>query len=78
MSRELVIPADDVVPRILAPTCLDRLIPCFASLEEALAQASAAANRRRDARWARYRPAPDPITIRQRLFAGWMGTLTNS
>lgn len=37
---ELVIPADGVVPRILAPTCL----------EEALAQASAAANRRRDAR----------------------------
>jgi hypothetical protein len=40
---ELVIPADGVVPRILALTCLDRLIPCFASLEEALAQVSAAA-----------------------------------
>lgn len=24
------------------------------------------------------RPAPDLITIRQRLFAGWMGALTNS
>jgi anti-anti-sigma factor len=46
----LVIPADGLVPRILAQTCLDRLIPCFASLEDALAQAPAAANRRRDAR----------------------------
>ena len=46
----LVIPADGLIPRILALTCLDRLIPCFASLEEALAQAPAAANRRRDAR----------------------------
>jgi anti-sigma B factor antagonist len=41
----LVTPADGLVPRILALTCLDRLIPCFASLEEALAQAPAAANR---------------------------------
>jgi anti-anti-sigma factor len=46
----LVIPADGLVPRILALTCLDRLIPCFASLKEALAQAPAGANRRRDAR----------------------------
>jgi anti-sigma B factor antagonist len=46
----LVIPADGLVPRILALTCLDRLIPCFASLEEAVAQAPACANRRRDAR----------------------------
>ena len=41
----LVIPADGMVPRILALTCLDRLIPCFASLEGALAQAPAGANR---------------------------------
>ena len=49
----LVIPADGVVPRLLALTCLDRLIPCFASLKEAVAQAPAAANRHRDA------PGPD-------------------
>jgi anti-sigma B factor antagonist len=39
----LVIPADGAVPRIFALTCLDRVIPCFASLTEALAQAPAAA-----------------------------------
>jgi anti-sigma B factor antagonist len=38
----LVIPADGAVPRIFALTCLDRFIACFASLEEALAQAPAA------------------------------------
>ena len=46
----LVIPAGGTVPRILALTCIDRLIPCFASLEEAVAQAPAAAKRPRDAR----------------------------
>ena len=48
----LVTPADGLVPRILALTRLDRLIPCFASLEEALApaRAPAAANRHHDAR----------------------------
>ena len=46
----LVTPADGMVPRILALTCLDRLIPCFGSLKEALAQTSAAATGRRDAR----------------------------
>ena len=35
----LVTPADGIVPRIFALTCLDTLIPCFASLEEALAPA---------------------------------------
>ena len=50
----LAIPADGVVPRVFALTCVDRLIPCFASLEEALAQAPAAANWRRDER------GPDP------------------
>jgi anti-anti-sigma factor len=34
----LVTPADGIVPRIFALTCLGTLIPCFASLEEALAQ----------------------------------------
>lgn len=37
----LVTPADGVVSRMLALTCLSRLIPCFASLKEALAQAPA-------------------------------------
>lgn len=46
----LVIPADGIVPRMAALVRLDRLIPCFASLEEALAQAPAAAGQRRDAR----------------------------
>jgi anti-anti-sigma factor len=46
----LVIPADGPVLRILALTCLDRLIPSFASLTDALAQTPAAANQRRDAR----------------------------
>jgi anti-sigma B factor antagonist len=50
----LVIPADGLVPRILPLTCLDRSIPCFASLKEAVAQTPAAANGRRDARG----PAP--------------------
>jgi len=45
----LVTPADGIVPRIFALTCLDRLIPCFASLTEALAQPPAPANQRRDA-----------------------------
>ena len=31
----LVIPADGIVPRIFALMCLDRLMPCFASLKEA-------------------------------------------
>ena len=34
----LVIPADGIVPRILALTGIDRFIPCFGSLEDALAQ----------------------------------------
>jgi anti-anti-sigma factor len=46
----LVTPADGVVPRIFALTCLDRLIPCFASLKEALAQTPAASDQRRDER----------------------------
>lgn len=46
----VVVPADGAVPRIFAPFCMDRLIPCFASLEEALDQAPAAANPRRDDR----------------------------
>jgi anti-anti-sigma factor len=33
----LVTPADGIVPRIFALTCLDTFIPCFASLKEALA-----------------------------------------
>lgn len=45
----LVIPADGLVPRIVALTFLDRLIPCFASLKEAMAQIPAAADQRRDA-----------------------------
>ena len=46
----LVVPADGAGPRIFALLCLDRLIPCFASLDEALAQAPAAANLRGDDR----------------------------
>jgi anti-anti-sigma regulatory factor len=44
-----VVPADGAVPRVFALTRLDRLIPCFASVKEALAQTPAAANRHRDA-----------------------------
>jgi anti-sigma B factor antagonist len=33
----LVVPADGPVPRIFALICLDRFIPCFASLDDALA-----------------------------------------
>jgi anti-sigma B factor antagonist len=39
----LVIPADGAVPRIFALTSLDRLMPSFASLKEALAQTPGAA-----------------------------------
>ena len=35
----LVIPADGIVPRIFALTRLDSLIPCFATLKEAVAPA---------------------------------------
>jgi anti-anti-sigma factor len=35
----LVTPAAGTVPRVLALTGIDRFIPCFASLEEALAKA---------------------------------------
>jgi len=41
----LVVPADGAVCRVLALTGLDRLIPCFPSLESALAQTPAAATR---------------------------------
>jgi hypothetical protein len=51
-----------VVPRIFALTCLDSLIPCFASLKEALAQTPAAANQQRDA----HKPTSDRLVI----FAG--------
>jgi anti-sigma B factor antagonist len=44
----LVTPADGFVPRIFGLTCLDSLIPCFASLEEAVAPASGGAHRRSD------------------------------
>ena len=33
----LVLPADGIVPYIMALTGVDRFIPCFASIEEALA-----------------------------------------
>lgn len=46
----LVTPADGIVPRIFALMCLDRLVPCFASLKEALSTTPAAANQGRDAR----------------------------
>lgn len=62
----LVIPADGEVPRILALTCFDRLIPCFASVKEALAQAPAAANRGRDAR----RPDADQPPMQTAIHAG--------
>lgn len=35
----VVVPAAGAVPRVMALTCIDRLIPCFGSLEEALAEA---------------------------------------
>jgi anti-sigma B factor antagonist len=34
----LVVPAEGPVPRIFALTCLDRFVPCFASLDDALAE----------------------------------------
>jgi anti-anti-sigma factor len=40
----LVTAAGGPVPRIFTLTKLDEVVPCFASLEEALAQTSAAAN----------------------------------
>ena len=46
----LVVPADGVVPRILALTGIDRFIPCFASLEDALAQTPGGAAPRPGAR----------------------------
>jgi hypothetical protein len=36
----LVIPADGAVPRVLALTGVDRCIACFASMEEAVAEAA--------------------------------------
>ena len=40
----VVVPGDGAVPSAFALICLDRIIPCFASVQEALAQTSAAAN----------------------------------
>jgi len=60
----LVIPADGVVPRIIALTLLDRVIPCFASVKEALGEAPAVANQRRDARGPGAGPASDHNDIR--------------
>jgi anti-sigma B factor antagonist len=39
----LVVPADGAVPRVFALTCLDWFIPCFASLEAALAEGAVGA-----------------------------------
>ena len=39
----LVVPADGLVPRIFALTCLDRFIPCFAGVAEAFAEGPAVA-----------------------------------
>ena len=44
----LVTPADGIVPRLFRLTCLDSLIPCFASLDEAVAPAFYDAYRRSD------------------------------
>jgi hypothetical protein len=33
----MIIPVHDAVPGMINLTCLDRLVPCFASLTEALA-----------------------------------------
>jgi anti-anti-sigma regulatory factor len=35
----LVVPADGAVPRVLTLTGVDRVIPCFASVEESLPKA---------------------------------------
>jgi anti-sigma B factor antagonist len=43
----LVLPADGAVPRVFTVTGLDRLIPHFAALEQALAQVPTAAGRSR-------------------------------
>jgi anti-sigma B factor antagonist len=43
----LVLPADGAVPRVFTVTGLDRLIPHFAALEQALAQVPTAAGRPR-------------------------------
>ena len=40
----LVFPADGSVPRIMTLTGMDRFIPCFASLNEALVQTPINAN----------------------------------
>lgn len=40
----LVIPADGAVQRVLTLTGIDRVIPCFPNLEEALAKAPCGAN----------------------------------
>jgi anti-sigma B factor antagonist len=42
----LVVPADGAVPRVMNLTCLNRFIPCFSSLAEAVAQTPAAAVQR--------------------------------
>ncbi len=41
----LVLPADGAIPRIMTLTCLDRFIPCFGSLAEALARTPGASAR---------------------------------
>lgn len=41
----LVIPADGAVPRIMALICVDRLVPCFGGLAEAVAGTPGAAAR---------------------------------
>jgi anti-sigma B factor antagonist len=42
----LVVPADGAVPRVMNLTCLNRFIPCFSSLAEAVARTPAAAVQR--------------------------------
>lgn len=60
----LVIPADGIVPRMVALTRLDRLIPCFASMKEALTQAPDAGNQHHDARGPDVDQQPRRTTVR--------------
>ena len=66
----LVVPADGTVQRVLTLLGVDRFLPCFASLEEAVAAAFDSAHRRSDLSGSRADRYHDSATVFSQ--AGWL------
>ena len=66
----LVVPADGTVQRVLTLLGVDRFLPCFVSLEEAVAAAFDSAHRRSDLSGSRADRYHDSATVFSQ--AGWL------